>query len=100
MNSMPAASKAALTSSNVDERLGGTLSTASNLLIVLAVTPDLFANSSVVQRRAFLAERIWVLAGWLAVGKILSGRMATALLRVDTKTKGLVFTHQLDFCFR
>jgi hypothetical protein len=60
MNSMPAASKAALTSSKVDERLGGTLSTASNLLIVLAVTPDLFANSSVVQRRAFLAERIWV----------------------------------------
>jgi hypothetical protein len=63
MNSMPAASKAALTSSNVDERLGGTLSTASNLLIVLAVTPDLFANSSVVQRRAFLAERIWVPVG-------------------------------------
>jgi hypothetical protein len=59
MNSMPATSKAALTPSSVDERLGGTPSTASNLLIVLAVTPDLFANSSVVQRRAFLAERIW-----------------------------------------
>ena len=59
MNSMPATSKAALTSSSVDERLGGTPSTASNRLIVLAVTPDLFANSSVVQRRAFRAERIW-----------------------------------------
>jgi hypothetical protein len=59
MNSMPAASKAALTSSSVDERLGGTPSTASNLLIVLAVIPDLFANSSVVQRKAFRAERIW-----------------------------------------
>ena len=43
MNSMPAASKAALTSSNVDERLGGTSSTASKRLIVLAVTPAFFA---------------------------------------------------------
>jgi hypothetical protein len=59
MNSMPAASKAPLTSSNVDERLGGTSSTASKRLIVLAVTPAFFANCSVVQRRALLAERIW-----------------------------------------
>jgi hypothetical protein len=59
MNSMPAASKAAFTSSNVEERLGGTSSTASKRLIVLAVTPAFFANCSVVQRRAFLAERIW-----------------------------------------
>jgi hypothetical protein len=57
MNSMPAASKAALTSSSVDVRLGGTSSTASKRLIVLAVTPALLANSSVVQRRAFRAER-------------------------------------------
>jgi hypothetical protein len=59
MNSMPAASKAPLTSSNVDERLGGTSSAASKRLIVLAVTPAFFANCSVVQRRALLAERIW-----------------------------------------
>jgi hypothetical protein len=59
MNSMPAVSKAPLTSSNVDERLGGTSSTASKRLIVLAVTPAFFANCSVVQRRALLAERIW-----------------------------------------
>ena len=59
MNSMPPTSKAALTSSSVDERLGGTPSTASNLLIVLAVIPDLLASSSVVQRRPFRAERIW-----------------------------------------
>jgi hypothetical protein len=58
MNSMPAASKAPLTPSNVDERLGGTSSTASKRLI-LAVTPAFFANCSVVQRRALLAERIW-----------------------------------------
>jgi hypothetical protein len=59
MNSMPAASKAPLTLSNVDERLGGTSSTASKRLIVLAVTPAFFANCSVVQRRALLADRIW-----------------------------------------
>src|SRR5262249_17396310 len=58
MNSMPAVSRAPLTSSNVDERLGGTSSTASKRLIVLAVTPAFLANCSVVQRRAFLAERI------------------------------------------
>jgi hypothetical protein len=60
MNSMPAASKAVLTSSRVDERLGGTSSTASNRLIVLAVTPALLASCSEVQRRAFRAERICV----------------------------------------
>jgi hypothetical protein len=58
INSMPAASNAAFTSSRVDERLGGTSSSASNRLIVLAVTPALFANCSEVQRRAFRAERI------------------------------------------
>lgn len=58
MNSMPAASNAAFTSSRVDDRLGGTSSSASNRLIVLAVTPALFANCSEVQRRAFRAERI------------------------------------------
>jgi hypothetical protein len=58
MNSIPAASSAAFTSINVDERLGGTSSTASKRLIVLDVTPALFASCSVVQRRAFRAERI------------------------------------------
>ena len=60
MNSIPAASRAAFTSSSVDERLGGTSSTASKRLIVLAVTPALLASCSVVQRSAFRAERICV----------------------------------------
>ena len=60
MNSIPAASSAAFTSSSVDERLGGTSSTASKRLIVLAVMPAFLASCSVVQRRAFRAERICV----------------------------------------
>ena len=62
-NSIPAASRAAFTSSSVDERLGGTSSTASKRLIVLAVTPAVLASCSVVQRRAFRAERICVPVG-------------------------------------
>ena len=60
MNSTPADSNAAFTSSRVDERLGGIPSTASKRLIVLAVTPAFLASCSVVQRRAFRAERICV----------------------------------------
>jgi hypothetical protein len=58
MNSMPAASKAALTSSRVEERLGGTSSAASNLLIVWIPTLAFLDKVSADQRRAALAARI------------------------------------------
>jgi len=58
MNSTPAASKAILRASRVEERLGGIPSKVSNRLIVRTPTPDLFANSSTDHRRPARAERI------------------------------------------
>jgi hypothetical protein len=60
MNSMPAASSAVFSSTNVEVRLCGIPSKDSNLLIVRTPKPDLSASSSMVQRSAALAERICV----------------------------------------
>lgn len=58
MNSMPAASRATWMSLKVDDRLGGTPSTASNLITVLTATRALSANSCADQLSAARAERI------------------------------------------
>jgi hypothetical protein len=48
-----------MTSSSVDERLGGTPSTVSNRWIVGKLTPARSANSFAVIRRPARAARIW-----------------------------------------
>jgi hypothetical protein len=58
MNSIPAASRAFLSSTKVEVRLEGIPSTASNLLIVRTPRPDFRASSSIVQRSAARAARI------------------------------------------
>ena len=60
MNSMPAASNATFISIRVCVRLGGTPSTASNLLMVRRPRPDFSASSSIVHLRAARADRICI----------------------------------------
>jgi hypothetical protein len=60
MNSMPAASNAVFSCTNVEVRLCGNPSNCSNLLVVRTPKPDFSASSSIVHRSAALADRICV----------------------------------------
>jgi hypothetical protein len=60
MKSMPAASNAVFSCTNVEVRLCGNPSNCSNLLIVRTPKPDFSASSSIVHRSAALADRICI----------------------------------------